>query len=136
MTFGLEADSLAGHERFVAQVLESELVWGLRSEAGWANCPSNSAPGSSVMPFWSKRAGALRCASDGWERYHPESIPLFEFMIAWLYGMEGEGVIVGTNWNRQLIGHELLPKDLNTQLIQRLSDSRFEAYKAELDEKG
>lgn len=136
MTFGLEADSLARHERFLAEVLEAELVWGLRSDAGWANCPSNSSPGQTVMPFWSKRAGALRCASEDWDRYRPESIPLFEFMIAWLSGMEGEGVLVGTNWNRELIGHELLPGDLDSELLDRLSDAQFEAHGVELREKG
>lgn len=136
MTLGLEAAALARHERFVVEVLETEVVWGLRSEAGWANSRSNSSPGRVVMPFWSKRAGALRCACDGWDHYTPASIPLFEFMIAWLHGMEGAGDLVGTNWNRQLIGHEVEPRALDTALLQGLTDERFEAYEAELAEKG
>jgi len=136
VTFGLEADSLARHERFVTEALESEQVWGLRSEAGWANSRSNSSPGRVVMPFWSQRAGALRCACDGWEHYEPASVHLFEFMIAWLHGMEGAGELVGTNWNRQLIGHEIEPKALDTILLQGLPDDRFEAYMTQLDETG
>ena len=105
------------HDRFVQRVRTNGLVWGLRSADGWAMAPSNDDDeDADVIPFWSDRAYAARCAVDEWAEYAPESIPLEAFIEAWLPGMSEEGTLVGTNWNAQLTGAEVDPMDLLAEL--------------------
>jgi len=110
------AASSERHERFVRRVRESGEVWGLKSDAGWATAPSNEHDESSVMPFWSDRAYAAQCAREGWGDYVPTPIPLDLFVQYWLPGMNGDGVLVGTNWNVHLVGREVKSLDLLTEL--------------------
>ena len=106
------------HNRFVERVRASGLVWGLQSPDGWAMAPSNDEDeDADVIPFWSDRAYAARCAVDEWAVYSPESIPLEAFLEAWLPGMAEEGTLVGTNWNAQLTGTEVDPLDLREELL-------------------
>lgn len=113
----LTAAAKEQHDRFVEHVRASGLVWGLRSAEGWAMAPSNDEDeDADVIPFWSDRAYAARCAADEWEEYAPESIPLEAFLEAWLPGMSEEGTLVGTNWNAQLTGAEVDPLELREEL--------------------
>lgn len=50
MTLHLVADLEANKERFIARVRDSGVVWGLRSESGWACCQSNHSD-ADVLPF-------------------------------------------------------------------------------------
>ena len=113
----LTAAAKEQHNRFVERVRASGLVWGLRSADGWAMAPSNDEDeDGDVIPFWSDRAYAARCAVDEWAEYEPESIPLEAFLEAWLPGMSEDGTLVGTNWNAQLTGAEVDPMDLREEL--------------------
>lgn len=118
------------HERFVARVVESGDVWGLMTaDEGWASAPSNDderEPGGeerTVLPFWSDRSGAARCAQDEWAEYEPTAIELAVFLTEWLPGLAGDGFLVGTNWDGHLIGAEVEPEDLQAELRARLARS-------------
>lgn len=39
------------YEHFVNEVLETEVIWGLNNEDGWAICDSNDFEGRQVIPF-------------------------------------------------------------------------------------
>lgn len=105
----------ARHSRFVKRVREFSQVWGLKTEEGWVLSPTNDEE-STVMPFWSDRAYAAECATEEWAEYEATAIPLENFLRYWLPGMAEDGVLVGTNWNSQLIGLEVAPMDLHAEL--------------------
>ncbi len=110
------------HERFVREVRESGLVWGLKSDHGWAVCESNEFEDTDVYPFWSGEADArLHCADD-WAQFVPDSLPLDVFIDTWLAGMSEDGVLVGTNWDEELSGLELEPDDLAQELLGDADD--------------
>jgi hypothetical protein len=102
------------HQRFVQRVVASEIVWGLKDSEGWVTSSSTNdeTEDRPIMPFWSDRAYAKQCAKDEWSVYEPTEIPLDLFLEHWLPGMEGDGYLVGTNWNAQLSGHEVEPSQL------------------------
>lgn len=113
----LGADSQANHERFVTRVKESGVVWGLKSDEGWAVCPSSQYEDVSVLPFWSDEAYAKRLCKEEWADYIPTPIDLDSFIDNWLQGMNEDGALVGTNWNADLAGIEVEPVELAKQLL-------------------
>ncbi len=108
MTLQPTANSKDNYERFIARVRAKGVVWGLKSDSGWAVCPSNEGK-ATVYPFWSDKAYAQRHFVDEWITYQPESIPLAAFQEAWLPGMLREGHIVGAQFDAHLHGLELSP---------------------------
>lgn len=112
----LTAAALANHRRFVREVRESGLVWGLRSDQGWAVCESNEYEATDVYPFWSDEAEARLHCTDDWDGFVTDSLPLEDFIDTWLAGMIEDGVLVGTNWDAELSGVELEPEDLVREL--------------------
>jgi len=127
----LKIASRERHERFVRRVAAGGLVWGLKCEDGWAVSSSNDtedegAEERTVYPFWSDRAYAARVARNDWAHYEPASIPLVEFLDAWLPGMAAEGHLVGTNWNAYLVGLEVEPLDLLDQILDKMGDGKPE----------
>ena len=110
------------HERFVERVATSKLVWGLKSDEGWAVSPSNDYEGVDVMPFWSDRAYAKRAATDEWKNYVPTSIPLDLFVDRWLKGMNEDGTLVGTNWDAHNFGREVEPVELARELLDEVDN--------------
>ena len=96
------------------RVVASGIVWGLKDSEGSATSSSTNdeTEDRPIMPFWSDRAYAKQCAKDEWSVYEPTEIPLDLFLEHWLPGMEGDGYLVGTNWNAQLSGHEVEPLQL------------------------
>src|SRR5688500_11707356 len=82
MALHLIADAQANYERFVVQVKESGVVWGLKAEEGWAVCPSNEYE-CDVLPFWSAEAYARRHAREDWSEYTPTPIDLDSFIDHW-----------------------------------------------------
>jgi hypothetical protein len=118
----LSSDSLANHERFVREVLETGLVWGLKSDQGWAVCESGEYPGTDVYPLWSRESDARRHCTDEWSAYTPASLDLDVFIDTWLAGMIEDGVLVGTNWDDELSGMEVDPDELAAELTEGDSD--------------
>lgn len=65
-----------------------------------------------VMPFWSSEEAARAHCSDEWAVYKPEAIPLDVFCDGWLKEMYDDGVLIGTNWDEDLNGPEVEPREL------------------------
>lgn len=53
---------------------------------------------------------------------------LFDFLFRWLPGMSGDGVLVGPNWNQELIGLELDPFELRKTIEAALSPEQAMAH--------
>jgi hypothetical protein len=115
MSLHLQADLQANTDRFVASVKSTGIAWGLRSPDGWAYCPSIHTD-TDVLLFWSARAYAERHAKEEWQSYEATSIPLDEFIDNWLRGMHQDGLLVGVNFNADLAGLELTPRELAAAL--------------------
>jgi len=114
---GSRDDGRAEHNRFVERVRATGIVWGLKSDKGWAVCESNEYEDTDVYPFWSDEAEARVHCSDDWAHFLPSSLPLDVFIDTWLAGMSEDGVLVGTNWDADLSGLEVEPDDLARELL-------------------
>ena len=111
-----DQDSIEQYRRFIRFVKEERVVWGLKSKDGWATAPSNKFEDVTVIPFWSHKTYARRVANDEWPDSTPTPIELDKFVDSWLKGMHGDGYLVGINWNADLMGKEVEPKDLARDL--------------------
>ncbi len=109
-----------GHSKFVEQVVEFETVWGLKTREGWACSASNDHQDVKVFLFWSDRSHAAACAIDDWVYYNPESMPLAKFLEDWCLGMHYDNVLVGTNWEADMLGKELEPLRLALEITEQL----------------
>lgn len=120
MSAHLIADLEANKERFISRVRESGVVWGLRSENGWAYCESNHSE-SDVLLFWSEEAYARRHATKEWATYEATSIDFDAFIDGWLRGMHEDGALAGVNFNADLAGIEVEPLELAKALASEAS---------------
>ncbi len=123
----LDRDDLeANYERFIAEVVETGIVWGLENEDGWALCPSVDNEEIDVMPFWSERAFAEALCCDEWEGYKPQALDLEEFLDDWLPGLHEDVVLVGINWTDEMEGIEVQPLDLAEEIEDELESFQQE----------
>jgi hypothetical protein len=105
------------HDRFVRDVKLTGLVWGLRTDRGWAVCDSAEYEETEVYPFWSDKAEASVHCTEEWADYAPAKLALDRFIDTWLPGMSEDGVLVGTNWDAELTGLEVDPDVLAQELL-------------------
>ncbi|MCB1664865.1 MAG: DUF2750 domain-containing protein [Pseudomonadales bacterium] len=112
----LGEDEEANYDLFIARILETGKVWGLKADDGWAVCPSLEFESTDVFPFWSDEADARVHCSEDWKIYTPSVIELEDFVVNWLPGMHEDEVMVGPNWNAELSGLEVEPADVAERL--------------------
>ncbi len=120
------ANQEAGYREFIKQVVETEKVWGLSEGDIWATSNSNEYEETEVILFWSNEASAKACASDEWEGYTAESLPVAEFLENWCVGMYDDGLLVGPNWTTELQGREIDPLVIALEVVQELKHSNKE----------
>ncbi|KQL39171.1 hypothetical protein AN960_09315 [Bacillus sp. FJAT-25509] len=125
MVFDLTINSQKRYKKFIKRVIENGVVWGLECEDKWCVCESNEYEDAMVMPFWSDEAYARQCNINDWSIYKPSPIPLDIFMNNWLNGMNEDGLLVGINWNAELIGVEIEPFDLFDELEKLLEEVKL-----------
>jgi len=104
-------------ENFVANVAETEIVWVLEKEEGYATATSleyddDDGNPAEVLCFWSEKEMALVCSKDDWEGYIPVQIPLADFIENWCIGMDNDLILAGIDFDRELIGEEIDPLEL------------------------
>lgn len=114
----LEINSKKRYEKFIKEVSKTETVWGLKlkNEDGWAVALSNEYEDAEVMLFWSDKRLAKLCIAEEWIEYEVNSITLENFMNNWLIGLDEDDLLVGLNWDFNLIGLEVEPIDLLNDL--------------------
>jgi hypothetical protein len=115
------------HRQFLHDAVANAEVWVLAhadDADSWATCEVAvvGADGLSVdrpvVPVWSSREAAQRCAKDPWTHYAAQRLGLDEFIELALQGLHEQGVLVGTNWNAELVGHELDAAELAHALAE------------------
>ena len=119
------------HKRFIETVCESEIVYALKDTKGFATSNSTNHENDEGDPigiicFWAEKALAKSCVKDNWSTYKVVEIALTEFMEIWCVGMENDGLIVGTEFDRNMFGFEAKPLELILDLTAELKLGRKE----------
>ncbi|ESU24657.1 hypothetical protein FLJC2902T_31890 [Flavobacterium limnosediminis JC2902] len=119
------------HEKFIKKVCETNIVYGLESEDGFATSSSNDLEDEDGEPigiicFWSEKALANSCVKNNWEEYKPTEINLAEFIENWCIGIDNDGLLIGTNFDQNMFGHEVEGYELILELIDELKKNKKE----------
>lgn len=110
---------------FVKNVSESEIVYALKGDEGYATSYSSEIEhedGSAVQTvcFWSDDTIAKSCIENEWSGYNTDLLPLNDFIENWCLGMNMDGIIVGINFDNELTGFEAEPLELILEIIAEL----------------
>jgi len=113
------------HLEFIKTISKSEIVYGLRGKNGFATSNSTQYEDEDGKPigmicFWSEKRRVKSCATDEWKNYKVTGIPLPEFIENWCIGMANDGLLIGTQFDRNLFGYETEPLVLILDLITEL----------------
>ena len=124
-------DSSMRHAQFIKEITESELVWVLEKEEGYATASSinfedEEGEPAEVLCFWSEKALAQACVKNGWEEYQPSEINLAEFIENWCIGIDNDELLVGTNFDQNMFGFEIEGYELILELVDELKKNNKE----------
>lgn len=116
----LKINSNKRYKKFIDEVVENEIVWGLKlkNQDGWAVAISNKYEDTEVMTFWSNKTYAKVCAKEDWSDYEACPIELENFLNDWLIGLNKDELLIGVNWDMNLIGLEVGPIDLRDEILK------------------
>ncbi len=103
---------------FIAEARSEAQVWVLAHGEDLLVVESVEFEDTDVMPFWSNEAAAQAHCNEEWVEYKPEAIPLDIFCDGWLKEMYDDGVLIGTNWDSELNGPEVEPREILEALSQ------------------
>ncbi|AZA98891.1 DUF2750 domain-containing protein [Chryseobacterium joostei] len=113
------------YKDFIKKIIETETVYALKDEKGYATSYSNEIEDEDGEPaqivcFWSDAARAKSCVDQEWNHYEVFPISLREFIENWCLGMNNDGLIVGTNFDSHLFGYEAEPLEVIIDSIEEL----------------
>lgn len=128
------SSSASADIKFISRVIDSEAVYLLSGEDGVAGSVSNDEDEKTILLFWGDAEGAQRVQQNGFENFEIEQITLFDFLYRWLSGMSEDDVLVGVNWDQDLVGTEAEPFELAEAIGETIPASLASAYEAKLDE--
>ncbi len=106
------------YEKFINEVIETEIIWGLSNDDGWAVCESNDFEDKEVILFWSNEKAAAKLVNEEWSDYQVTPIRFEDFIDDWLHGMHEDQVLAGINWDKELVGPEVEPVILIEDLLE------------------
>lgn len=125
------------HKRFIKKVCESEIVYGLKNNEGFAtsssiNYDDDKGKPMGIICFWAEKALAKSCIKNGWKNYKVTEIQLSDFIENWCIGMENDGILIGTEFDQNLFGFEAEPLemilDLSAELNSIKKDLNFKKF--------
>lgn len=114
------------HKKFIKTISETEIVYGLMNNIGYATSSSihyydEEGKPIGLICFWAEKARAKSCIKDSWKEYKLTEIPLSKFMENWCIGMENDGLLIGTQFDQNLFGYEAEPYELILELSAELN---------------
>ena len=117
----LALDPAGRYQHFLERCAATERLFGLRDEEGWAMVGDGE--GGVFLPVWPEAELATLCATGEWGEYAPATIPLVEWLSAWLPNLaeEGWGVAVAPAPEGQ--GVHTTADELRTDLERELRRS-------------
>lgn len=125
------------HKRFIKTVCESETVYGLKNHNGFATSSSTKYENEKGEPigiicFWAENSLAKSCIEKDWLEYKISEILLSDFIENWCIGMENDGLLIGTEFDRNMFGFESEPMELIIELVTELKsigkDLKFKKF--------
>ena len=102
--------SAAHASAFYREVVQHLEVWTVRDDRGFP--APLSAEGHRTMPFWSLlgRTEKVVTSVPDYRDFEVISLPLGQWMDAWLPGLHRDGMLVGLNWSgSRATGFEVPP---------------------------
>lgn len=136
--FKNQIDIKLKHEKFIRKVCETNIVYGLENEVGFATSSSNEFEDEDGDPieiicFWSEEILAKVCAKNEWKGYKTVPIDLTDFIENWCIGIDNDGLLVGTNFDHNMFGNEIEGYNLIVELIDELKkvkkELKFQKFK-------
>lgn len=100
-------------EEFLTEVLETQTVWGLKNDIGWANCTEEE---EVIVPFWSNEDDAASCARKMYPDYTATAIDLVNFITDVLPHLGEADAWIGVNLSPELTGVDVAPAALSEAL--------------------
>lgn len=115
------------HENFIKRICATEKVYGLDNSVGFATSDSENYEDENdqpvgVMCFWSEIALAEACAKNDWKNYHVAEITLSEFIEDWCVGIYSEGLMIGTDFDKNRFGYESDSLELILDIVNELKN--------------
>ncbi|WMS88500.1 DUF2750 domain-containing protein [Pleionea litopenaei] len=118
----LSDDTELNYAQFLSEAVDTGIIWSLTTtdddESEFVMVDSETDPQRGVMLFFSNIAFAEALCVEEWSECSPRAIDLDEFIDKWLPGMQGDGYLVGVNWNDALDGFEQEPLELSLELLE------------------
>nr|WP_315034411.1 DUF2750 domain-containing protein [uncultured Chryseobacterium sp.] len=113
------------YKDFIRKVIETETVYALQDDKGYATSYSNDLEYEDGEPvqiicLWSDAARAKSCVDREWNHYEVSSIPLNDFLENWCLGMNSDSLLVGINFDSNLFGYEAEPLELALEIVKEL----------------
>ncbi|NER11758.1 Protein of unknown function [Muriicola jejuensis] len=113
------------HKRFIKTICETEVVYGLEDHLGFATSSSvhyedEEGKAVQIICFWAEKTLAKSCIKDSWAEYKVSEIPLTDFIENWCIGMGNDGLLVGTQFDKNMFGFEVDPFELIIDLTTEL----------------
>ena len=130
------------HKRFIKTVSESETVYGIKNHKGFATSSSVNYENEEEQPtgiicFWAEKSLAKSCIQKDWLDYKVSEIILSDFIENWCVGMENDGLLIGTEFDRNMFGFESEPIELILELVEELKsngkDLKFKKFEGLID---
>jgi hypothetical protein len=130
------------HKRFIKTVCESEIVYGIKNHKGFATSSSVNYENEEGQPigiicFWAEKSLAKSCIQKDWLDYKVSEIILSDFIENWCVGMENDGLLIGTEFDRNMFGFESEPIELILELVEELKsngkDLKFKKFEGLID---
>jgi acyl carrier protein len=120
----------ARYDAFVTTVCASRKIYMLQSEEGFANSTSNSYTGENDEPielicFWSTEALAENCQADEWTEFEITDISLEEFIENACIGISNDDMMIGVDFDSNLIGYEVDPLELILDLLEEVKTKKL-----------
>lgn len=112
-------------QRFLDAAVFSGTIFTLYKEPMFALCDATSELyyGLKLLPIWSEPALALYHAQNEWDGYELAEIPLPYFLETLLPELSQDGIVLGIDFNLNLVGYELEPSSLYQAFSNRINDA-------------
>ena len=113
---------------FVSKIIQTQKVWGLKSNAGFATLASNEFENEEGQPipivcFWSDKKSAVTVKKKHWKNFVPVEISISEFLEKWCVGVYNDELLIGTNIDLKLARLESEPLPLAIKILEGLKNT-------------
>lgn len=115
----------AKYKRFINQICNTEIIYALKQEHGFAFLYANhfedeEGEDAILLCFWSNEIYANLCKQAEWKNYQVQEIPLNTFLKNWCIGMKKDYYFAGIECDPNLYCSEKDPIQLALDIFEEL----------------